>query len=140
VRHLCVLHNAQQGHEAILRTWELVKPWLVSGHKLELRISPPKRTLAQNELVHPIVGHIARAAGRATDDESLRVLRWLLVEQWRSETGRPPLFEKSLDGLRLVNVTGGTSELDKPDCSEFIDWLYAWAVKHGVEVDQEQTA
>jgi ribosomal protein L30/L7E len=137
MKHYAVLHDPQQGYQCLLRTWELVKPWLVSGHKLELRISPPKRTLDQNALIHPLVGKIARAANRATDEESLRVLRWLFVEQWRSETGRPPLYEKSLDGLRLVNVTSGTSELDKPDCSEFIDWLYAWAAHHGIDVEQD---
>jgi hypothetical protein len=28
-----------------------------------------------------------------------------------------------MDGLRWVNVDTGTSDLDKPDCSEFIEWM-----------------
>lgn len=95
-----------------------------------VKVEPPKRTLEQNSAIHPIVREIATAAGRQTDEESLRVLRYLLLEAWRNETRRPPLFERSLDGMRLVDVSRGTSELDKPDCSEFIEFLQAWKAMH----------
>jgi hypothetical protein len=91
-----------------------------------VRLDPPKRSLDQNAAIHPIILEIAKAAGRGTDVESLRVLRYLLLEQWRSETKRPPMFERSLDEMRFVDVSQGTSELDKPDCSEFIDFLQAF--------------
>lgn len=93
-------------------------------------IKPPGRTLAQNSAIHPVVKEIAVDAEWATDEESLRKLRYLLLEQWRSETRRPPLYERSLDGMRMVDVNKGTSDLDKPDCSEFIEWLQAWRVLH----------
>jgi hypothetical protein len=95
-------------------------------------VSEEKRTLPQNALIHPTIKRIAKAAGRPVDDESLRVLRYLMLEQWRADTQRVPDFERSLDGLRMVNVSKGTSDRDKPDCSEFIDWLHAWAAQHGV--------
>ena len=68
---------------------------------------------------------LAKALGRPTDVESLRQLRYLLLEQWRHETGRPPMFQRSYDGMRWVCVDKGTSDLDKPDCSEFIEFLLA---------------
>jgi hypothetical protein len=101
------------------------------GHVVTIK--PPTRTLAQNSAIHPVIKEIAVEAERPTDEESLRVLRYLLLEQWRAETKRPPLFERSLDGMRLVDVSSGTSDLDKPDCSEFIDWLQAWKVMHSKE-------
>ena len=94
------------------------------------KVEPPKRTPAQNDHIHPLVREIANDAGRPTDEESLRVLRYLLLEAWRNETRRPPMFERSLDGMRLVDVSRGTSELDRPDCSEFLEWLQAWKVMH----------
>lgn len=87
--------------------------------------APKKRTLPQNAHIHPVIERLADALKRPKDEESLRKLRWLLLEQWRHETGRNPLFERSMDGMRWVSVDKGTSDLDKPDCSEFIDWLIA---------------
>ena len=86
---------------------------------------PPKRSLDQNSLIHPTVATIAKALGRPTDVESLRQLRYLLLEQWRFETNRRPIYERSFDGARWVCVDKGTSDLDKPDCSEFIEFLLA---------------
>lgn len=90
-----------------------------------LTFSPKRRTLPQNAHIHPVIERLATALGREKDEESLRKLRWLLLEQWRHETDRNPLFERSMDGMRWVSVDKGTSDLDKPDCSEFIDWLIA---------------
>ena len=85
----------------------------------------PGRTLEQNSLIHPVVEKIANLLKRPTDKESLRQLRYLLLEQWQHETNRPPMFERSYDGARWVSVNKGTSDLDKPDCSEFIEWMLA---------------
>ncbi len=104
-----------------------VAAWIVekapTGWRVECK--PPKRTLDQNSLIHPTIAVIARALGRPLDVESLRQLRYLLLEQWRFETQRPPTFQRSYDGMRWVCVDKGTSDLDKPDCSEFIEWLLA---------------
>ena len=110
---------------AIVAVSEAPQGWRV-------KVEPPKRTLEQNAAIHPLIEEIAKAAGKPLDDESLRVLRYLMLEQWRAETKRQPMFERSLDGMRLVDVSKGTSDLHKPDCSEFLDWLGAWAAEHGV--------
>lgn len=88
-------------------------------------VKPPGRTLDQNSLIHPCIESIAIALGRPTDKESLRQLRYLLLEQWAHETNRPPMFQRSFDGQRWVSVNKGTSDLDKPDCREFIEFLIA---------------
>ena len=136
--HVTTLHNAQQAHQVLERLWAWAKPRLIAGQRLRLTIAEEKRTLPQNNLIHPTVKAIAKAAGRPTDEDSLKRLRLLMLEQWRTETRRAPEWERSLDGLRMVNVSGGTSDLDKPDCSEFIDWLHAWAAQNGVELADAQ--
>lgn len=99
-------------------------------------VKPAKRTLAQNDHIHPLVRAIAKQAGRKDEDQ----VRLLLVEQWRVETGRPPKFTRSLDGARMVDVSNSTKELDKPDAAEFIDWLYAWGTQHGVTFEEPVNA
>lgn len=94
-----------------------------AGHVVTVK--PPSRTLDQNSIIHPVVENIARLLNRPTDKESLRQLRYLLLEQWQHETNRPPMFQRSYDGQRWVSVNKGTSDLDKPDCSEFIEWMLA---------------
>ena len=126
------LYSQAQAQQIIARLAEWMTPRLKDGKRLRLSIGEETRSLPQNALIHPTVRSIARAAGRPTDEESLRRLRYLMLEQWRADTGRTPDFERSLDGMRMVNVSRGTSDLDKPDCSEFIDWLNAWAATNGV--------
>jgi hypothetical protein len=111
---------AGQGRRSAVQWIEREAP---EGWRVECK--PPKRTLDQNSLIHPTIATIAKALGRATDTESLRQLRYLLLEQWRFETQRRPVYERSYDGMRWVCVDKGTSDLDKPDCSEFIEWLLA---------------
>lgn len=121
---------------ATFRSWPEAHAWLqrlaawakantLQGRPVTITAREVKRTLPQNSLIHPVIGRIAKALERPTDTESLRRLRYLLLEQWRHETRRNPLFERSMDGLRWVNVDSGTSDLDKPDCSEFIEYLLA---------------
>lgn len=117
-KQLFVLANDAVRRRAVAAVAEADEGWRV-------KIEPPKRTLDQNALIHPTIATLARALGRPTDVESLRQLRYLLLEQWRHETGRPPMFQRSYDGLRWVCVDKGTSDLDKSDCSEFIEFLLA---------------
>ena len=117
-KRLFVLTDDSVRRAAVACVVEAQKGWRV-------RVEPPKRTMDQNSLIHPVIGNLARTLVRPTDTESLRQLRYLLLEQWRHETGRPPMFQRSFDGQRWVSVDKGTSDLDKPDCSEFIEWLVA---------------
>ncbi len=120
-------HEAQRVL-ASLTDWIMRK--VADGRRVRLQAGEEKRTIPQNAHIHPVIREIAKEAGRPLDDESLKHLRLLMLEAWRHETGRQPKFIPSLDGLRWVDVSGGTSDLDKPDCTEFIDWLIAWKATH----------
>jgi hypothetical protein len=126
-----ILYNEAQARTTLRSLWEWVRPRVEDGKRLRLSIEEERRTLPQNNLIHPTVRDLAREAGRSTDEDALRKLRYMLLEQWRFETKRAPLFERSLDGMRWVDVSEGTSDLDKPDCTEFIEWLHAWKATNG---------
>ena len=123
--HTAELLTWQQAAPILERACDWIKRRVEAGKPVRLTLAEQRRTLPQNSHIHPCVTSIAKALGRPTDKESLRRLRYLLLEQWRFETGRAPLFERSFDGRRWVAVDSGTSDLDKPDCAEFIDWLIA---------------
>lgn len=123
--HTATLKTWPEAHGWIQRLAEWAKANTTRGKPVTITAKQARRTLPQNSLIHPCVTSIAKALGRPTDAESLRKLRYLLLEQWRHETGRSPMFERSFDGMRWVCVDKGTSDLDKPDCSEFIEFLLA---------------
>lgn len=123
--HTATLTNSDQAAEWLPRLIAWATANVQRGKPVTIIAKEQKRSLPQNSHVHPLVSEIAKALGRPTDTESLRRLRYLLLEQWRHETNRNPAFERSIDGMRWVSVDKGTSDLDRPDCSEFIDWLIA---------------
>lgn len=123
--HTATLTNPAQAQDWLQRLSTWAHANLSRGKPVTIIAKEQKRSIPQNSHIHPVVTTIAKSLGRPTDTESLRKLRYLLLEQWRHETTRPPEFERSIDGMRWVCVSKGTSDLDKPDCSEFIDWLIA---------------
>lgn len=131
--HSTILYSPKQGHDVITSLWAWLKPRLIDGKRVTLTVAEDQRSVPQNALIHPVIRRIAKVAGKPTDEASLQTLRYLLLEQWRHETERRPMFERSIDGQRWVNVDGGTSDLDKPDCTEFIEWLLAFEAQHTEE-------
>lgn len=129
--HTTTLRTWPEASDILARSAAWIRRRVEAGKPVTLTLKEQRRTIPQNSHIHPVIGRIAKALGRQTDQESLRKLRYLLLEQWRHETGRPPAFERSFDGLRWVCVDKGTSDLDKPDCAEFIDWLLATEAEIG---------
>ena len=125
--HSVTLTNKAQALDALdkCRAWILRR--VEMGRHVVLSLQEEQRTLPQNRHIHPLVEEIAKDIGRATDRESLDDLRWLLVEKWRHETGKPGRWIRSLDGLRMVDVSNRTSAMDKVSASEFLEWLIAEA-------------
>jgi hypothetical protein len=123
--HTATFRNWPEAHGWLTRLAEWTKANTQQGRPVTITAKEVKRSLPQNAHIHPVVGRIAKMLERPTDTESLRRLRRLLLEQWCNDTGRQPEYERSIDGERWVSVDKGTSDLDKPDCTEFIDWLLA---------------
>lgn len=91
------------------------------------RISPPARTLPQNDKMHAMLTDLARAKpdGRA-----------LPVHKWKSLcmdlAGQKPEWERSLDGESMVCVGYKSSRLSKEQMSDVITAIYAYGDEHGV--------
>lgn len=127
--HSATLHNWPQADDILRKAAAWIRRRVEDGKPVRLTLEEQRRTIPQNSHIHPCVTRIAKALQRPTDAESLRRLRYLLLEQWRHDTDRAPVFERSFDGMRWVSVDKGTSDLDKPDCTEFIDWLISEEAK-----------
>lgn len=115
------LFNPQQGHQVLTDLWAWAKPRLLQGKRLRISVKEEPRTLPQNDHIQKLVRNIGQKIGHKDHD----LLRLLLCEQWRHETGRKPQHTSSFDGLRMVDTGNRTSGQDKAEAAEFIEWLIA---------------
>ena len=60
----------------------------------------------------------------------------LLTAAWCRATGEPVTILPALDGHGVDLVPRRTSKLTKDECCELIEYITAWAVEHGVELDE----
>lgn len=135
-----VMHNAQQGHQVLLRMWEFCKPHLIAGRKLVLTAQEEVRNGSQNALLHALLTEVAEHvewAGRRRDVETWKRL---LVAAWLRARGDSVEFLPALDGHGVDIVFRRTSRLTKAECAELIDFVQAWAADRGVHINEPEIA
>lgn len=127
-RSVKYLHNAQQGHEVLLRLWGEVKPYLLAGHKLELRIKPETRSTEQNAKMWAMLGDVSKQV----DWHGKK----LAPEDWKhvfSAAITKQAVVPNLDGTGFVVLGQSTSAMTKGELSELIELISAFGAERGVE-------
>ena len=127
-RSVKYLHNAQQGHEVLLRLWSEVKPYLLAGHKLELRIKPETRSTEQNAKMWAMLGDVSKQV----DWHGKK----LAPEDWKhvfSAAITKQAVVPNLDGTGFVVLGQSTSAMTKAELSELIELISAFGAERGVE-------
>ena len=131
MKHIALLHSAQQGHVVWANLWLLIKPYLVAGHKLQIMVSPERRSTAQNAMLWALLSDVASQVvwhGQNLDQDS-----------WKN------IFSASLKKQRVVpGIDGGfvvlgqsTSQMSKAEFSELCELILAFGADKGVEWTQE---
>jgi hypothetical protein len=112
----------------------------MAGHQYKLIIKQQNRSLPQNAMFHSIIGQVAKQAqhmGATWDAESWkRLLVWQFAKENNLKTGQ---IIPSLDGTGIVQLGLQTREFTKDEAGQFTDWLLAWCVENGVEIEQCST-
>ena len=137
MRNIAILANAAQGHQALMRLWGEIKPWLVAGHRLELEVRPEGRNTEQNAAQWPILEAFARQLLWPVNAEMVRMSsdEWkdVLTAAFNREHVR---IAKGLDG-GVVMLGLRTSKFSKKRFSEWLDFLNATAAQRGVTLETE---
>lgn len=97
-----------------------------------VKVTPPRRTLAQNDKMHAMLTKLARAH---PDGRRLPVHKWKALVM--DMAGCKPDWERSLDGESMVCVGYKSSRLTKDQMSDVIEAIYAYAASHDVSLAQE---
>jgi hypothetical protein len=137
VNYFAVLHNAQQAHACITAMYQTLKPWLIAGHKFELRVKTETRSSEQNARMWAMLGDVSRQ------------VEWygkkLSPEDWKhvfSASLRKLQVVPNLDGTGFVALGMSTSKMTKAEFSELMELMSAFGAEREVVWSEpmEQTA
>jgi hypothetical protein len=127
------LHDAQQGHEVLLRLWTEVKPYLLAGHKLEVRVKPQSRTPDQNDKFHAMCRDFERSGilwmNKPRSETSWKVL---LISGHAVATKEEAEVIPGLEG-EFVNIRESSASMSKARGSSLIEYTQAMGDSMGVK-------
>lgn len=138
-------YNPQQAHKAMTSTiWPMLKAMLTAGHRMVLEIKPEKRSNAENRLLHAMLTHISKTQQWAGQKRDVDTWKRLLVAAWCRAIGEQVELLPALDGHGVDIVFRRTSALNRKECADLIEFIFAWGSMNDVHfparpeyVDQE---
>jgi hypothetical protein len=131
------LHNRVQAWAAIkAQVFPFLATVLQGGGRWVLQLKPQTRNLPQNAKLHAMLGEIASQKEWAGKKRDTDTWKRLMVAAWCRAKGEAIEFLPAIDGQGVDIVFKRTSELDKAECAELIEFVYAWAAQSGVELSQ----
>ncbi len=109
-----------------------INDW-IKGGPVQITLDEPKRTLAENALLHVLISELAGKlewAGKKRDTETWKRL---LVAAWMRAEGKPVEILPALDGNGVELIPVRTSKLGKRACADLIEFTHAWGAEKGVK-------
>ena len=126
------IRNDGEVYRALNWANEVIQKTLPGGDVLMV-LTRPKRTLPQNDIIHPLCRQIAKHMEKhGAPKRSETWWRYYLVGKW---AGQEVLPDPTGEGF-VVMAKKTTSDLTKGEASEFVEWLYAFGTSIGVEWDE----
>lgn len=126
------LYNPQQANHDINEAWSTIKPWLIAGHQFILSIKPEKRSLDQNAKLHSMMSDISKQLEWAGAHRNIETWKRLLTAAWCRAKGEHVEMLPAIDGHGFDIVFRHTSKLTRSECSDLIEFIYAWATEKNV--------
>lgn len=123
--------------QVLSRAVSAISDWAKAG-PVQVTIGEPKRTLAENALLHALITELAGKlewAGKKRDTETWKRL---LVAAWMRAEGKPVEILPALDGNGVELIPVRTSRLGKRACADLIEFIYAWGAEQGVRWDEHE--
>lgn len=135
VKISATLANPVQAHKEIVSLWPQIKSWLLSGTTLTLKIAPRGRSGPQNRLLHAMLYDISRQVEWAGKKQDAETWKRLMVAAWCRSRGESVEVLPAIDGHGVDLVPVRTSKLTVSECAELCDYIMAWSVDRGVELN-----
>jgi hypothetical protein len=104
-----------------------------TGYAVEIK--PKNRTLDQNAKIHALIQEISRVVVWAGKLQEVETWKRLLTAAWLRARGEPVEMLPAIDGFGVDVVFRPTSKLTVEEMSEFIEYVTAWTVEQGIQID-----
>jgi hypothetical protein len=98
-----------------------------------LEIKPATRSLEQNALLHAALTDISQQVEWMGKKLSVEIWKRLCMAAWLREKKEQPMLIPALDGNGFDVVFEKTSKLSTTQCSELVEWCFAFGAEHGVK-------
>ena len=124
-------HQSRQ--RAIRAVQEAPEGYIVS-------VGEPTRSSAENNLLHALIDDISRKLEWAGKKREPETWKRLLVAAWCRVHGESVEILPALDGHGVDIVPARTSKLTRKECADLIEFVMAWAIDQGVEIEERRAA
>ena len=104
-----------------------------TGYAVEIK--PKNRTLDQNAKIHALIQKVSQKVVWAGKLQEVETWKRLLTAAWLRARGEPVEMLPAIDGYGIDVVFRPTSKLTVEEMSEFIEYVTAWAVEQGIQID-----
>ena len=104
-----------------------------TGYAVEIK--PKNRTLDQNAKIHALIQEISRKVIWAGKAQEVETWKRLLTAAWLRARGEPVEMLPAIDGYGVDVVFRPTSKLTVEEMSEFIEYVQAWAIEQGIQIE-----
>lgn len=126
--------EARQAHRLIANeVWPYIKAQIIQGYPVVVEVKRRKRSLAENAMLHALISRISAQMEWAGSKRSVEVWKRLLTAAWLRARGEQVEILPALDGHGVDVVFRRTSELDRKECADLIEYVLWWAADHGID-------
>lgn len=132
MRQLFHLRNPEQAHAVFREAWHTIKPYMLNGHRFEMVIATETRNTEQNALLHVLLDKISRHIEWVGSKRDIETWKRLLTAAWLRARGESIELLPAIDGHGVDVVFRRTSDLNKQECAELIDFITAWSAERGL--------
>lgn len=132
------LFEPVQAHKALMGLWPQIKSETMAGNRLVLELRPETRSLAENAMLHALLGEIAKTVPWAGQKRDIETWKRLMTAAWLRARGQSVEVLPAIDGHGIDVVYTPTSTLTKAEAADLIEFVLCWSAENGVgRVDQE---
>lgn len=126
------LSRVEPAYVDFCQLWPDIKRELINGQQLDLEVRPTVRNLDQNALLHAALSEIAERVEWAGQKRDSETWKRLCTAAWLRTRGESVEVLPAIDGHGIDVVFRRTSKLTKPEMSDLIEYVSAFAAQHEV--------
>ena len=121
-----VLHNAQQGHMALMSLWQQIKAHLMAGQQLVIEVKEKTRSNEQNARMWAMLTEVSRQVDWYGQK--------LTPEEWKDVFSASLKKQKAVPGLDggFVILGQRTSKMSIREMGELMELIEAFGAQQGV--------